>query len=110
MTRKNIIQTDTLNEQISSTNENPHQTAFATPQPRGLAALEQQKSIPEDSTKKKKVERRNILGSADAHSYFKITSAQHNIKMLELIDFAVDQLRQIDSDELENKLKAFLNK
>ena len=41
MARKNIIQTDALNEQISSTNENPHQTAFANPQPRGLAAMEQ---------------------------------------------------------------------
>ena len=109
MARKNIIQTDSLNEQISSTNENPHQTAFATPPPRGLAAMEQTPT-PEAPTKKERVERRNILGSADAHFYFKTTSAQHNIKMLELVDFAVDQLRQMDVNELETKLKAFLNK
>ena len=109
MARKNIIQTDALNEQISSTNENPHQTAFATPQPRGLAAMEQTPT-PEAPAKKEKVERRNILGSADAHFYFKTTSAQHNIKMLELVDFAVNQLRQMDVSELETKLKAFLNK
>lgn len=107
MTRKNIIQTDALNEQIGSTNENPHQTAFATPQPRGLATMEQTPTAP---VKKEKVERRNILGSADAHFFFKTTSAQHDIKMLELVDFAVEQLRQMDSDELATKLKAFLNK
>ena len=109
MARKNIIQTDALNEQISSTNENPHQTAFANPQPRGLAAMEQP-SAPAVPLKKEKVERRNILGSADAHFYLKTTSAQHDIKMLELIDFAVEQLRQMDPEELSTKLKAFLNK
>ncbi len=109
MTRKNIIQTDALNEQIGSTNENPHQTAFATPQPRGLAAMEQTPA-PATPVKKEKVERRNILGSADAHFYFKTTSAQHDIKMLELIDFAVDQLRQMEPEELATKIKQFLNK
>lgn len=108
MTRKSIIQTDALNEQIGSTNENPHQTAFATPQPRGLAAMEQTpEAIP---VKKEKIERRNILGSTDAHFFFKTTSAQHDIKMLELVDFAVEQLRQMNSEELATKLKTFLNK
>jgi len=110
MTRKNIIQTDALNEQISSTNENPHQTAFATPQPRGLAAMQTETAEAETPQKKEKVERRNILGSADAHFYLKTTSAQHDIKMLELIDFAVEQLRQMDPDELTEKLQKFLNK
>lgn len=111
MARKNIIQTDALNEQIGSTNENPHQTAFSSPQPRGLAAMGQTEA-PEVTApvKKEKVERRNILGSADAHFYFKTTSAQHDVKMLELVDFAVEQLRQMDPEELAIKLKAFLNK
>ena len=42
-----------------------------------------------------------------AYFYFKTTSAQHDIKMLELVDFAVEQLRQMDSEELSTKLKAF---
>lgn len=111
MARKNIIQTEALNEQIGSTNENPHQTAFSNPQPRGLAAM-QQTEAPEIAApvKKEKVERRNILGSADAHFYFKTTSAQHDIKMLELVDFAVEQLRQMNPEELATKLKTFLNK
>ena len=52
--------------------------------------------------KKEKVERRNILGLADAHFYFyfKTTSAQH----------AVDQLRQMYPEVLTTKLKGFLNK
>jgi len=48
--------------------------------------------------KKEKVERRNILGLADLHFYFKTTSAQH----------AVNQLRQIYPEELSTKLKVFL--
>ena len=47
--------------------------------------------------KKEKVERRNILGLADAHFYFKTTSAQH----------AVNQLRQIYPEVLSTKLKVF---
>lgn len=109
MARKNIIQTDALNEQIGSTNENPHQTAFATPQPRGLAAMEQIPA-PTAPVKKEKVERRNILGSADAHYFLKTTSAQHDIKMLELIDFAVEQMREMNPEELALKIKQFLNK
>jgi len=50
--------------------------------------------------KKEKVERRNILGLADLHFYFKTTSAQH----------AVDQLRQMYPEVLTTKLKGFLNK
>ena len=113
MTRKSIIETNALNEQIGSTNENPHQAAFATPQPRGLAAMgltPEPTEAPATPVKKEKVERRNILGSADAHFYFKTTSAQHDIKMLELVDFAVEQLRQMDSEELATKLKDFLSK
>lgn len=113
MARKHIIQTDSLDEKISVNGENPHQTAFSQPKqpnPRGLARLNElsvQPILKTTPLKNTKIERKNILVSAEAHYYFKTTSALHNIKLLELVDFAVKNLNQMTPEELSNAIQKF---
>jgi len=106
MARKNILNTSALDNKISVQGENPHQTAFSEPKARGLALLND--SEPQEAPKKKeKVERKTTLMSAKAHQFFKINGAQQDMKLLEVIDFAVDKLLEMDPDQLQAELKAY---
>lgn len=104
MARKNILDTNALDTKISVQGENPHQTAFSEPKARGLALLN---DTPEEPKKKEKVERKTTLMSAKAHQFFKINGAQQDMKLLEVIDFAVDKLLELDPEQLQAELKAY---
>jgi hypothetical protein len=105
MARKNILNTNALDNKISIQGENPHQTAFSEPKARGLALLNDQPA--EQPKKKEKVERKTTLMSAKAHQFFKINGAQQDMKLLEVIDFAVDKLMELDPEQLQAELKAY---
>lgn len=103
MARKNLLQTNALEEKISIQGENPHQTAFSQPKVRGLALLDEDI----ETAPKEKKERKNSLISAEAHHFFKTVGAQNGLKLLEVVDFAVEQLRELDEQELAAALQAY---
>ncbi|OCS87114.1 hypothetical protein [Caryophanon tenue] len=103
MARKNLLQTNALEDKISVQGENPHQTAFSQPKARGLALFDE----PIEQLPKEKKERKNSLISAEAHHFFKTVGAQHGLKLLEVVDFAVEKLRELDEEELVQQLQAY---
>lgn len=103
MARKNLLQTSALEEKISVQGENPHQTAFSQPKARGLALLD----YAIEQLPKEKKERKNSLISAEAHHFFKTVGAQHGLKLLEVVDFAVEKLRELDEQQLVTELQQY---
>lgn len=105
MGRKNLLENDALNSKFSAEGENPHQAAFSEPKARGLALIHDE--VASEPKKKEKVERKTTLMSAKAHQFFKINAAQHDMKLLDVIDFAVDKLLEMDKEQLVQQLKAY---
>lgn len=107
MGRKNLLENDALNSKFSAEGENPHQAAFSEPKARGLALMKDEIHV--EPKKKEKVERKTTLMSAKAHQFFKINAAQHDMKLLEVIDFAVDKLLEMDEQQFQKELEAYKN-